>query len=217
MKLKSITGSLLAVGALLVANPASANLDFIGAFINDQGDVSYDADFVRGTLTCDSDPNCEGLLSTLPDHDAPPDADQTRPDATDANGFSTDDASLFVLPNSGLDTEAAFLSAVLGITVEGEDLDQVDNPGGEGATDFCVTSEYILFKIGQSPDYALVHNTAGGEFCFDYAVAAGSGEGGGLSHVTIFETDGRVSEPSILALFGAGLLLLGFLRRRTIV
>jgi hypothetical protein len=213
MKLKSITGSLLAAAGVLLANPASADLEFLGLFNNVQGQLNYEADTLRADLTCAS---CSGIVTSFP---STLDVDGTRPNSTDADGISNVAADMFVNEFGVNPTdETTFAEAlILGGTGNVVDLDQgvqIDM-GGAADTDFCSSSVWILFKVGQRPDYALVQNTSGGEQCFDYSAVAGTGSG--LSHITVFGGETRVSEPSILALFGAGLLLLGFLRRRTIV
>jgi hypothetical protein len=212
MKLKSITGSLLAAAGVLLANPASADLEFLGSFENVQGQLNYEADTLRADLTCAS---CLGIVTSFP---STLDVTGDNPNSTDADGISNVAADMFVNEFGTSPTnETLFAEAlILGGTGNVVDLDegtQIDQGGGDA--DFCTSSVWILFKIGQSPEYALVQNTSGGEQCFEYDQTTGTGSG--LSHITVFGGETRVSEPSILALFGAGLLLLGFLRRRTIV
>ena len=211
MKLISITGSLLAAASLLVASPANADLIFNGSFsAAGGGNVDYNADTDRGELTCT---NCEGVLSDLPSQ---LNMDPSILNATTASGLSNTDADLFVLANSGIATETAFINAVLaelGIAesfVTGTQIQAADL-----GDPFFTDAEWFLVKIGTDPDYAVIRNTAGGlnEFSYD----GFEGQGAGLSHITVFGGTTTVSEPSIVALFGVGLVLLGFMRRRTIV
>lgn len=72
------------------------------------------------------------------------------------------------------------------------------------------------FGTGNNPDewfvYSLNSSVSSGAWSFVGAYA----QGGGLSHVTLYgsERTTQVPEPGTLALFGAGLLGMGLLRRR---
>jgi hypothetical protein len=203
MNVKSLTASLMAAAGLLAASPASANLVLYGDYTSPPpGDqITYTADDDRGQLNCSS---CEGLLSNL----VTGVYDANVPSAGTASGFSATSVDLFFLGNASDAQELAFVNAVTGQSFSsGTKLD-----GGGGDKVFSTDAEYILLKIGAKPDFALIHNT-GGLQTFSYV--AFQGEGAGLSHYALFGGTTTVPEPSILAILGLGVLLLGFLRRRT--
>ena len=214
MKLKSITGSLLAVGALLLANPASADFEITGSYINPPPPLDYDEDALRATVTCTG---CDVLDYAGGDIPNATDADPDRPNSADAAGFDSASGNFFINEFGGNpEDEQDWVNAVLAQIGSLDTVDlgtKTDNPLDEN-NQFCSDAEYILLKVGQDPEYSLIHNT-GGQQCFTYIAEEGTGSG--LSHIVEYGGNGTVSEPSILALFGAGLLVLGFLRRRTIV
>jgi hypothetical protein len=207
MKLKLITGSLLAAASLLVVNPASAEV--VGAFgLNDNDpagpQVTYDADVLRINVTCVT---CSGALSDTPDGTVGlpplPNLDSMVPGV-----FDTSTADLFSLENSSVESEIAAVNAITGESYVLADFTKVD-----GATNFSTDAEYILIKIGADPNYALIRN----DDSLQAFLLASVGQGSGISHVSFFgATTTTVSEPGILALFGVGVLLLGFMRRRAI-
>jgi len=211
MKLKLITGSLLAAGALLLASPASASFIITGAYEGPPSPFTYDEDELRATVTC---AGCEIL-----DYNGGDIVDTTdRPNSADADDFDAAAGNFFINEFGGNpEDEQDWVNAVLVAIGSSDTVDlgtKTDNPLDEN-NQFCSDAEYILLKVGQEPEYSLIHNTSGTEQCFTYLAEAGTGSG--LSHITEYGGNGTVSEPSILALFGAGLLVLGFLRRRTIV
>jgi len=200
MKLKLKIAGVLTVAGLALAAPASADLNLLGLHTDTSGgNVTYDPTVDRGDFLCVS---CTGATTDLAagTYVAP------RPNAADFADFEATVADFFQLANSSQATELAFVEAITG-----EDFTtQVQNPGGGGDLVIVTDAEYILLKVGQEPNYALIHNTGGLQtFTFD------GGQGTGLSHYVLFGTS-TVSEPGMLALFGVGLLLLGFSRRRAI-
>jgi hypothetical protein len=202
MKLKLITG--LAAASLLVANLASAEV--VGLYgLNDNdpagSQVTYDADVLRANLTCTS---CSGALSdtldgTISDPPLPPLSSMVPGD------WDTSIAELFSLENSGEATEIAAVNAITG-----ENFTTLTKITGD--TSISTDAEYLLIKIGADPNYALIRNDDGAQ---DFLFAQ-IGQGAGLSHVSLFGGTFVVSEPGILGLFGLGLVLLGFMRRRAI-
>jgi len=201
MKLKLKIAGVLTVAGLALAAPASADLTLLGLHTDTSGgNVTYDATVDRGSVGCTS---CEGAITNLASgtYAAP------RPNASDHDGFSGTEADFFQLSNSSDASELAFIEAI-----SGEDFTSgVKTDGGGGDLVFSTDAEWILLKVGQEPNYAVIHNTNGlQEFSFD------GDQGTGLSHWTAFGGTTTVSEPGMLALFGVGLMLLGFMRRRAI-
>jgi hypothetical protein len=207
MKLKSIIGSLLAAAGLLAANPSSAEtVNLFGLNSNLGGGLfQYDDDVLRGSVTCTS---CDGALSDQADGSigaAPlPNVNTMQPAV-----WSDTTADLFSLANSAEQTEIDAVNFITGSSFTLADFTKFQNDPS-----FNTDALYILIKIGVDPNYALIKNTDGAQ---DFLYAQ-IGQGAGLSHVSLFGgTTTTVSEPGILGLFGVGLVLLGFLRRRTIV
>lgn len=203
----------LVSGAMVVgmASGASATtLTFLGAYNPDPNgpQITYVPDEERGSLTCTS---CTGLLSTLPGGVYDPDV----PDASTHDGFSGTSADLFALANSNPDTELAFVNAVIDPDFATTST-QLTTGINNGNASFVTSAEYILFKIGASPDYALIHNTVANN-TFDYT--AFSNEGAGLSHYVEFGSVSPVPLPAALSFMLTGLAGLGFLgwRKRSAV
>ena len=202
MKLKLV---LLAAASVLVATPASANvLNLTGLNENiGGGNERYEEEVLRATFDCAV--SCLGSLSSA--------ADETEhagnvpfPDVTTVSApSSATTAELFELVNSGAQTEIDAVNLITGSSFTS--FTKIDN-------DETITTDaqYILIKIGADPNYALIENTGGAQD-FDFSQF---GQGAGLSHVSLFGGTFVVSEPGILALFGVGLMLLGFMRRRAI-
>jgi hypothetical protein len=206
MKSQGLIRGLLAVG-LLSAGTANADLVFYGSHESIAGppndDVIYDAADERGTLTC---VGCQGQLSNLGSGVTTND----QPDADTAAGWSGTQADLFVLANSGVATETDFVEAVTGLEL----ATGVQTNAGDLGSSFASNAVYILFKIGNTPDYALIYNNTGGYITYSYSQATGGG-GGGLSHITTFGgTTVSVPEPHTSLLLGAGLLAMAFTWRR---
>jgi hypothetical protein len=72
------------------------------------------------------------------------------------------------------------------------------------------------FGTGNNPDEWFVYSLVNGVFAGDWTFVNLFGKGGGLSHMNLYGVAGKVTvaEPATLALFGLGLVALGFARRR---
>jgi hypothetical protein len=202
---------LLAAGALLLASPANADFIITGAYEDPPAPFLYDEDELRATVTCSG---CEIL-----DYNGGDIVDTTtRPNSADADDFDAAAGNFFINEFGGNpEDEQDWVNAVLAAIGSSDTVDlgtKTEDPLNEN-NQFCSDAEYILLKVGQDPQYSLIHNTSGTEQCFTYLAEEGTGSG--LSHIVEYGGNGEVSEPSILALFGLGLVMLGFLRRRTIV
>lgn len=179
--MKYLLAMAIAVG---LAGPGhAATLNFLGSVENAaRGAKTYVTTTIRGSLTCAT---CLGLDSTQVGNTASP--KPVTPDAGDANGFiGAIYADLFDLGNASQAGEAAFVSAVTGISF-GE---SAQLPGGGGAKSFFSSALYILFKIGSDPNYALVKNT--GTIGQQYSYANLDGQGAGLSHYVEY---GKLPDP----------------------
>jgi hypothetical protein len=211
MNLKLITGSLLAAASLLAVTPASANvLNLTG--LNDpiagtQNEI-YLEGTVRATLNCEV--SCEGDTSTAANNTIH-DAQTPFPDvSTVLAPSSVTVAELFELEQgASLADELEAINDILNTNFTLADLTKDES----GDTTFTTDAQYFLIKIGQDPNYALIENTGGEQ---DFIYTAIGGLGAGLSHITFVNGDTVVSEPGVLALFGVGVLLMGFMRRRAI-
>ena len=160
-------------------------------------EIYYDATVARGTLECSI--SCEGLTSSLISGVYSADV----PELSTADGWSSISADLFHLDNNGIATE---LSLINSFSTEPYDRGTQTDTGGADSYDFSSVSEYLLFKIGASPDMFLVRNTSGQ--VQEYSYTGFSGLGSGLSHVT------SVPEPGSISLLAAGLIFIALMRRR---
>jgi hypothetical protein len=84
--------------------------------------------------------------------------------------------------------------------------------------DEAVFTVHVGGNPGENPDdfgaFVIEWGELSGTWSFLQTTTA-SGGGGGLSNVSIWTGPHKVPEPGILALFGLGLLGLGFARRKT--
>ena len=114
---------------------------------------------------------------------------------------------LFELANSG---SAAEISAVNTITGETFTSRTEIDRGGLASVTFTSSAEYILLKIGSTPNYGLIRNAlAGNIFTFTQ-----TGSGAGFSHSSEFGRVSPVPVPAAVWLFGTALIgFIGFSRR----
>jgi hypothetical protein len=200
-------GALASSAFIWVASSIGANAATLLTFYGDWNSpppgpqITYDAADDRGSLSCEF--ACEGLLSNL----ASGIYSQNVPNVSTASGWSVSAADLFYLANNSLATELAFVNAV----VDPDFLTGTKTDGTGGSMIFTSMAEYILIKIGASPDMALIHNTSGVSQTYTYT--AFSGEGAGLSHYTEFGGT-EIPLPAAGFLLFAGLGALAALKRR---
>ena len=164
---------------------------------------SYDPDLVRAELTCTG--VCEAMFAFL----HPVAGDPAMPGADDAEGFDSAYGDFFTdYDTTARDpsAELAFLEDALqsiggidtgSLFVSGRQ-EQPDVEDGE-AIEFTSSAEYLVLKVGNSPDLAVIRNGSANNL-FTYTNFPGAG--GGLSHVT---------EVGVVPLPAAGFLLVGAL------
>ena len=189
------------------AQPAGAavTLNFLGSVEPPPpgSDVTYVPGTLRGTLECSV--SCMGLLSNFPAGVYP--GSNELPPASSANGFGGE-ADLFDLANSSDASELAFVNA--NVNPDFVSGTKGHNNAG-GMLMFISGAEYLLFKIGTDPNYALIKNTSPGQ-TFKYTEV--SGQGAGISHITSFGSATVIPLPASLPLLLAGLAGIGLLGRR---
>jgi hypothetical protein len=195
----------VALGAAPIAS--AATVTFFGSQSPaGAGQFTYDPNDDRAQLICSL--GCDGLLSTQGAGTFPNSA--PVPDISTANGFSGSAADLFDLANSSAATELAFVNSV----VDPDFASGTKTDVNLNSFTFVSSAAYILFKIGATPDYALIRNLFAGN-TFDFSAFAG--EGAGLSHITEYGTvSGVIPLPAALPLFltaFGGLAFFGWRRR----
>ena len=193
MKTRGKVFNLMAAAVVGISALFAASASNAATILNVTGDVDanngrvttydYDADFIRGTLSCSL--GCEGLtLSTLSFTGA---SDTTGyPKYQDSTGFGNINAELFIHDTNGASSTANELiqiNAVQGTTYTSGFKYELG--GGDDGTDFTWTTnaEYILLKIGNFPDRTVIKNTGGYGNVFTFLQAPG---GNGLSHFTSY-------------------------------
>ena len=117
------------------------------------------------------------------------------------------DGDLFALGSSGDATEIAKVNTVTSKSPAFTSLIKTETGGFVG---FTSSAEYILIKIGSTPNYGLIRNAlAGNVFTFTQ-----TGTGAGFSHSSEFGTVSAVPVPAAAWLFGTALIgFIGFSRR----
>jgi hypothetical protein len=115
------------------------------------------------------------------------------------------DGDLFELTNSGSGSETSEVNSITD-----EDYADWSAKDETGTMTFTSSAEYILIKIGQTPNYGLIMNSlVDNTFIFTEI-----GRGAGLSHVTEFGQISVVPVPAAFWLFGSALLgFVGMSRR----
>ncbi len=127
--------------------------------------------------------------------------------AWDGGNFAGTDGDLFSLANNSEALELATVNSVTGETFNSLTKTQY----GTSNAMFTSSAEYILIKIGQTPNVGIIQNlTADNKFTFTQI-----GSGAGLSHTSEFgKTTTVVPLPAAGFLLLSAVGLLGFSRRR---
>jgi hypothetical protein len=138
------------------------------------------------------------------------------------------------LPNSGAQTEIAWIESVLGLSLDGfdytqnnvtaQDWEAVDGNPGLFALELAGSSDWFLVKIGNNSGSPDTHFLFNNEFARNYAAVDLIAMGfsirnianvGKISHVAAGPNRVTVPEAGSLVLLGLGLLSLALVRRRS--
>jgi hypothetical protein len=194
MNRQLVFGLAMAAGAALfgLAPVANATTTSSASFYNDPNDPSGPTG-LRFTLDCSSlGPDCASIEVLQ---------SSSTFDSTDPLT-----GGLFKVHPSNPTAEADFVFDNTGVRYTS--YMKTENPGAT----FTTSGTYIVIKIGDTKTKlsdALVYNPTGSSLTLTFNQ---QGQGGGLSHYTVFGSGGTpvpVPEPAELGIFGFGVLLIG--------
>jgi len=186
---------MIAAAALIAGSGVFLTAPTVGAatlnFYNDAATSTT----LRATGDCGGG-SCAGLIEVLF-------VEATTPGTAIFDSVAPFDADLVTLSGQSSQDEADWINLQTGLSISKDDVEDGKTGVAAGAGDnFTLTTfaEWILLKIGTSPNVALIHNLAGNPLVINYSSESGSGAG--LSHYT---------EIAAVPLPAAGVLLIGAL------
>lgn len=188
------------VGAAVLAVAASSAVSAATIKFYDETDPTTT---FRGTFVCSL--GCEAAWF-----------DSNDPTIATVTSWSSTEGDL-IWNTGGAPDSTNFVNDVLGTSYDKDDDRTETARGGLENTSFVSNAEYILFKIGTTPNVGLIKNTGGFGNLFTYTAV--SGVGAGLSNTQEFgeypdPSGGVIPLPAGLPLILSALGLTGLLRLR---